>query len=87
VSVSFRSGGHGALEAAESLAAFMDHFKGVKIISTDPLVIETYDDLWYLDAEWIPTTWWPNYGYGVAPWHTIVPGWLAEAEKRSPPFA
>lgn len=68
--------------AAETLAAFQDHFKAVKIISTDPLVIETYDDLWYLDAESIPATWWPNYGYGVAPWHTIVPGWMAEAEGK-----
>lgn len=68
--------------AEENLAAFLDHFKGVKIISTDPLVIETYDDLWYLDAEYIPATWWPNYGYGVAPWHMIVPGWLAEAEGK-----
>jgi peptide/nickel transport system substrate-binding protein len=65
--------------AAENLAAFLDHFKGFKIISTDPLVIETYDDLWYLDAEWMPTTWWPQYGYGVAPWHTIVLGNMAEA--------
>jgi peptide/nickel transport system substrate-binding protein len=68
--------------AAETLAAFQDHFKAVKIISTDPLVIETYDDLWYLDAESIPATWWPQYGYGVAPWHTIVPGWMAEAEGK-----
>ena len=29
----------------ETLNAFMSHFKGVKIVSTDPLVIETYDDL------------------------------------------
>ena len=71
--------------AGEALAAFMDHFKGVKIISTDPLVIETYDDQWFLDAELMInaiTTWWPNYSYGVAPWHTIVPGWMAEAEGK-----
>lgn len=65
--------------AEENLAAFLDHFKGFKIISTDPLVIETYDDLWYLDAEWMPSTWWPNYGYGVAPWHTIAVANQAEA--------
>jgi peptide/nickel transport system substrate-binding protein len=68
--------------AEENLAAFKDHFKGFKIVSTDPLVIETYDDLWYLDAEWIPSTWWPNYGYGVAPWHTIAIGNMAEAEGK-----
>jgi peptide/nickel transport system substrate-binding protein len=68
--------------AAELLAAYQDHFKAVKIVSTDPLVIETYDDLWYLDAEAIPTTWWPEYGYGVAPWHTMAIGNLAEAEGK-----
>jgi len=63
---------------AETLAAFLDHFKGVKIISTDPLVIETYDDLYYLDAELIPTTWWPAYAYGPGAWHNIGIGVRAE---------
>lgn len=56
-----------------TLESYMSHFKGVKIVSTDPLVIETYDDLWYLDAEWIITSWWPAYGFGEAPWHTLAP--------------
>ena len=49
----------------------MSHFKGVKIVSTDPLVIETYDDLYYLDAEYMVTTWWPDYTYGPGAWHNI----------------
>ena len=69
---------------------FQDHFKGVKIVSTDPLVIETYDDAYQLDAETLVSgfglypnpTWWPQYAYGEAPWHTIAIGYLAEANKE-----
>jgi peptide/nickel transport system substrate-binding protein len=63
----------------DTLAAFADHFKGVRIVSTDPLVIETYDDLWYLDAELIPTSWWPQYTYGPGSWHVVGVGNLADA--------
>lgn len=63
---------------AETLSAFMAHFKGVKIISTDPLVIETYDDLYNLDAELMATTWWPGYAYGPGAWHNIAVGVRAE---------
>jgi peptide/nickel transport system substrate-binding protein len=65
--------------AASSLEAFLAHFKGFKIISTDPLVIETYDDLWYLDAENAVSTWWPQYGYGDGAWHNIAVGVRAES--------
>lgn len=64
--------------AKENLDAFLDHFKGVKIVSVDPFVIETYDDLWYLDAEWMVSTWWPNYSYGTGPWQVIGLGVLTE---------
>jgi peptide/nickel transport system substrate-binding protein len=70
---------------AETLAAFMDHFKAVKFVSMDPLVIETYDDQWFLDAELMVngvSTWWPNYTYGVAPWHMIAIGNMAEADGK-----
>jgi peptide/nickel transport system substrate-binding protein len=69
------------------LDTFMAHFKGVKIVSTDPLVIETYDDLYYLDAENIAggSTWYPSdlgfvaiYGYGPGAWDALVPAILAE---------
>ncbi len=64
--------------AASTLEAFLAHFKGVKILSTDPLTIETYDDTFYLDAELMVATWWPSYDYGQAPWHTIALGALAD---------
>jgi peptide/nickel transport system substrate-binding protein len=64
--------------------AFVAHFKGFKIVSTDPLVIETYDDRFFLDAETsiYYGTWWPNYAYGPAAWHNLVPGILAETNKE-----
>ena len=65
-----------------SFEAFKEHFKGVKILSTDPLVIETYDDMWYLDAEYIVTTWFPYYAQGQAAWHNLVPAILAEGNKE-----
>jgi peptide/nickel transport system substrate-binding protein len=68
--------------AAETLAAFQDHFKGVKVVSTDPLVIETYDDLYNLDAEVGISTWWPNYTYGPGAWHNLALGIQADAEKK-----
>jgi peptide/nickel transport system substrate-binding protein len=69
---------------------FQSHFKGVRIVSTEPLVIETYDDAYQLDAETLVSgfglypnpTWWPQYAFGEAPWHTIAIGYLAESNKE-----
>jgi peptide/nickel transport system substrate-binding protein len=68
----------------ETLNAFMSHFKGVKVVSTDPLVIETYDDLYALDAEnnVAGNDWWPNYTYGPLSWHTNALGVQADADKK-----
>jgi peptide/nickel transport system substrate-binding protein len=63
--------------------AFLSHFKGVKIVSTDPLTIETYDDTFQLDAEWTVTTWYPAppiYPYGTAPWQVMALGYLADSQ-------
>jgi peptide/nickel transport system substrate-binding protein len=49
------------------------------IESTDPLVITTYDDLYYLDAEWMPTTWFPYYRFGPGAWHNLALGVSADA--------
>lgn len=68
--------------AVPTLEAFQSHFKGVKIVSTDPLVIETYDDMYYLDAELNVFGWWPNFTYGPAAWHTLALGVLAETNKE-----
>ncbi|MCX6035411.1 MAG: ABC transporter substrate-binding protein, partial [Chloroflexi bacterium] len=58
--------------------AFLSHFKGVQIVSTDPLVIATYDDNYYADAELDVSGWWPTYGYGEASWEAIAIGNLAD---------
>jgi len=64
--------------------AFREIFKGLKIISTDPLVIEYYTNAIYLDAEWIAASavLWPEYAQGPGPWHVLAVAWLAEAEKN-----
>jgi len=65
-----------------SLDAFLSHFKGIVIESTDPLVITSYDDQYFLDAEYMIRTWYPGggtYTYGGAPWQTIALGNMADA--------
>lgn len=66
---------------AGPLAAFLANHRGVEITSLDPLTIESYNNLWSLDADWNVATWFPSYGlYGqFAPWHLISIGWLGEA--------
>lgn len=54
-------------------------FRGVRIVSTSPLVIETYRDDLRHDAEANVTDWWPNTNYGPMPWHTLTLGIRAEA--------
>jgi peptide/nickel transport system substrate-binding protein len=63
---------------AGSVESFLSEFKGVKIVSEDPLVIETYRDGYVLDAELSITTWWPEYGYGNGAWHNMAVGNMAE---------
>jgi peptide/nickel transport system substrate-binding protein len=64
---------------------FLTHFKGVRILSTDPLVIETYDDQYAMDAELSITDWFPSrYNpatstNGMMPWHGMTPAVMAEA--------
>lgn len=61
------------------LERYLEHFKGVRIESTEPLVITTYDDSFALDAENIPTAWWPNCDFGPGAWHGVGLGVRAEA--------
>jgi peptide/nickel transport system substrate-binding protein len=77
--------------ATSSLAVFMTHFKGVKIVSTDPLTITTWDDKFNLDAENTIYNWYPSYGgngdgdaygYGTAAWHNLTPSIQAEADGK-----
>ncbi len=69
-------------QAVPYFESFMSSFKGVKIVSTSPLVIETYSDNYLPDAELDVTSWWPGnvtYGYGESPWQVIAVANLAEA--------
>jgi peptide/nickel transport system substrate-binding protein len=71
---------------ASTLDAFLAHFKGVQITSTDPLTIVTYDDQSYLDAEsavYNGNTWWPEWiNYGPASWHVLSVGMTAVTNKK-----
>jgi peptide/nickel transport system substrate-binding protein len=62
---------------------FMDSFRGVKILSTDPLIIETYSDLWRMDAELMVEAWWPTYDTGPGAWHNLALGLLAEENQEA----
>lgn len=64
--------------ARDSLDEFLSHFRGVKIVSADPLIITTYDDRLQLDAELLVAPWWPNYDTGPGAWHNVAAGIRAE---------
>ena len=71
-----------------TIETMLTHFKGVKIVSTDPLTIETYDDLFALDAENNVKDWYPNiygpsaYAGGMLAWHNLTPAVQAEADGK-----
>lgn len=64
---------------APNIEAALESYKGFRIISEDPLTIETWSDNWQLDAENNITTMWPVYTYGYAPWYTMAAASLADA--------
>jgi peptide/nickel transport system substrate-binding protein len=51
---------------ALSLDAALEAFKGYRITSTDPLVIEAYSDAYQTDAELNVTPLWPNSPFGLS---------------------
>jgi peptide/nickel transport system substrate-binding protein len=63
---------------APSIEVFKRHFRGRRIVSTDPLVIEIYSDQIYPDAEWIANARTPD----VAPWHTLAVAMRAEMQAE-----
>ena len=65
--------------AVPALRSFMSAFRGVRVVSESPLVIETYSDLFYLDAEQSVSTWWPYYAQGQGSWHALALGIMADA--------
>ncbi len=66
--------------AVPAYTGFMAHFRGVQIISEDPLIIESYTNMHFPDAEWLGGgwTWYPTYPHGPAPWHKIALGVFPE---------
>ncbi|MBA4420034.1 MAG: ABC transporter substrate-binding protein [Anaerolinea sp.] len=63
--------------------SFMLTFKGWKIVSTDPLVVEIYSDALLTDAELLGSGIWPWWNLGEASWHTFAIANLAEAAGES----
>ncbi len=66
--------------------AFANRFKGWKITSTDPLIVEWYDDQYQQDAELNVFPAWPGntglqvtWNQGEMPWHVLALGDMAEA--------
>jgi len=62
------------------LDSYLETYRGIRIIDTDPLTIETYTNQWNLDAELNVYDWWPQGNYGPLPWHTTALAALAEAD-------
>lgn len=59
--------------------AFMLTFKGWNIISTDPLVVEVYNDTVLTDAELLGFGVWPWWNLGEASWHNTAIANMVEA--------
>lgn len=70
--------------AVPAFKSFMTNFKGWKIVSKDPLVVEAYNDTIYPDAELIASARdvYPYYSQGIGMWHTLSLGIQAEAAKE-----
>jgi peptide/nickel transport system substrate-binding protein len=67
---------------ALSINAFLESFKGYRIVSTDPLTIESYSDFYQSDAELNIVTLYPQDLYGLGyenPWSVLAVSNLAEA--------
>jgi peptide/nickel transport system substrate-binding protein len=67
---------------APNVDALLSWLKGIVIVSTDPLVIETYSDNLLSDAELDITSWWPYINYGEASWDALAVGNMAVANKE-----
>ncbi len=72
-----------------NLAPFMSYFKGVKIVSTNPLTITTWTNRYLMDAENSLMTWYPSYSsvydasayrYGTGAWHNLALAIKGEAD-------
>lgn len=67
--------------------SFEQVFRGFRIVSQNPLVVEYYSDFWELDACLIASGaanfFWPNYARGPGAWHTLALGIRAEAAGQA----
>ncbi len=64
-----------------SFSSFIQSFRGARIASVDPLVVEYYSDVYALDAEWNVSDLFPYYSFGPGAWHNLALGLLAEANQ------
>ncbi|MEZ4709063.1 MAG: ABC transporter substrate-binding protein [Caldilineaceae bacterium] len=62
--------------AVPSFEQFQESFRGWRIVQTDPLVIESYSDVYGLDAESNVATYFPGGGA----WHMLGIGIMAESD-------
>jgi len=80
--------------AVPAFDSFMSAFRGVRIVSENPLIIETYSNSYQLDAELNASAWWPYYsqgqgkdvewtGYISGPSVAILAEELAEASEEA----
>jgi peptide/nickel transport system substrate-binding protein len=64
-----------------SLETFLRHFRGLKIVQEDPLVVEVYSDQIFSDAESIAASR-ASYLFTSVPWHSLALGILAEQNRE-----
>lgn len=66
-------------QAVTGFEVFMQTFRGIRIVSTDPMVVEYYSDTYYLDAELNINNIYPTYTFSEGSWPMIAIGNMAEA--------
>ena len=66
-------------QAEPQFLPFQENFRGFKIVSTEPLVIEYYSDTYSLDAELNIPLMFPTYTFGEGSWDTMAVANAAEA--------
>jgi peptide/nickel transport system substrate-binding protein len=67
--------------AVPSLETFQRHFRGIRILQEDPLVVEVYSDQIFPDAESIASSR-SGYLFTSTPWHSLAIGMLAEQNRE-----
>ena len=69
-----------------AFTSFMENFRGLRVVSEDPLVFEFYSDTFFLDAEqnagFAANSFWPSYSQGTGAWHNLALGVRAEEERQ-----